>query len=135
MDNTVLSEETIAAVKNRPKDVKPVFDYEAFCIEPAPTDWLKELCKEHNRKLDEFLMFCLLQLGYTGPHDLNRIRTFILYNGIELECKPARRESFDVLYIVRCKRKNYEKGLLFHSHIRSIINSPATFKIYSREEK
>lgn len=130
MDNTVLSEDIIAAVKNRPE----IDLFYKNDLELSASEYITELVREHNKKLDDFLMFCLLQLGYTGPREQFEIHKFILDNGIELEMKPSRRELF-TMYIVRCESQNYEKGLIVKDNIYKYINDPATFKVYTREEK
>lgn len=110
MDHKILSKETIENVKNRP----------SFKEAAAPSinnyvyesDLKERLIYEHNKKIEDFVLFCLLELGYKGKREIQEVHEYILDNNIELIYTPVSElESF--IYTIRCKQKNYEKKRVF----------------------
>ena len=127
MDNTVLSKETIAAVKNRPDP--ELFDKRDLEIKPIIPDYVTDLVRERVKKMDDWLMCCLLELGYMGPRKQHEIHEFIVNNDIELEFKPNRKDRFS-LYIIRCKSQNYESRMWSKEPTWDLYKYLVTFEVF-----
>lgn len=99
-DFKVLTNETLKNVKNRPVQ-----------IDNKIAEWSRQIAETYNKKVDDCLMFCLLELGFQGKREKEEVAQFIESNNIEITHEISRR-LYCEKYTIECKSKKYKKEII-----------------------
>ena len=109
-DFKILTIETLKNVRNRPvADVSPL--QFANKINDLTKEIIKKSVKEYNKKIEDFLMFCLLELGYKGERKKEEVTDFMVNNDIKLTQKVSRRKYCEII-TVECETRNYKREMI-----------------------
>ena len=76
-------------------------------------EWVGKGIEARNKRIDNFIIKCLKELGYVGAYDdydLDEIKKFIKENNILLCCNIIP-PYFQEEYVVECKAKNYKREM------------------------
>lgn len=99
-DFKVLTNETLKNVKNRPSK-----------IDDKIAEWSRQIAENYNKKVDDCLMYCLLELGFQGKREKEEVAQFIESNNIEITHEISRR-LYCEKYTIECKSKKYKKEII-----------------------
>ena len=132
MNHKILNDKTLSNVKNRP-DLTHLVEHD-FEFQPIMPDFAQEIIAERVKKMDDWLMLCLLELGYTGPCDGREIHEFILKNNIKLECKPSRGATRFTQYKIKCEPKKYESMMIVKEPSYNLYYYPAIYEVFKKGE-
>lgn len=99
-DFKVLTNETLKNVKNRPVQIADKI-----------TEWSRQITETYNKKVDDWFMYCLLELGFQGKREKEEIAQFIRSNNIEITHEVSRR-MYCEKYTIECKSKKYKKEII-----------------------
>ena len=99
-DFKVLTNETLKKVMNRPVQ-----------IDNKIAEWSRQIAETYNKKVDDFLMFCLLELGYKGERKKEEVTDFMVNNDIKLTQKVSRRKYCEII-TVECETRNYKREMI-----------------------
>lgn len=74
----------------------------------------KQSLKVLKQKLDDFLWYCLEELGYSGPREVEQVQEFVNEHNIELELlEDSSLERQELIYTLQCKELNYKRNITF----------------------
>lgn len=104
-DFEILTIETLKNVRNRPVVTETPLQFANKINELT-----KKAVKEHIKKIEDFLMLCLLELGYKGERKKEEVTKFMVNNDIKITQKLSRRKYCEII-TVECESRNYKKEM------------------------